>query len=156
MLNSVFSFCQKLTFKIQSFLINILLAQKIMAHEDGWIEAYELLENGHKISDALFSQISHNRSGLGETMLHWYAIEGDPEVLERIIALGFDVDTTNNFKRTPLFESAQTNRWDNVEVLLRNGADPNIRDENGESVEECLEGQPQALQKLQELTSRWW
>ena len=125
-----------------------------MAHAEGWIEAYGLLEEGKAIPSDLLSTVLSNRSGLGETMLHWYSIEGDPSVLEKIVALGFDVNTTNKFGQTPLFESATIGRWDNVEVLLKHGADAAIRNKYDENIFEYLEDKPESIEKLKELTSR--
>ena len=84
-------------------------------------------------------------------MLHWYAIEGDPDVLEKIIGLGFEVNTTNKFGQTPLFESAIIERWDNVEILLRHGADVSIRNKYDETVFDYLEDKLESIKKLKEL-----
>ena len=127
-----------------------------MAHEEGWIEVYGLLEEGKPIPSSLLSTVLSSRSGLGETMLHWYAIEGDPDVLEKIIGLGFEVNTTNKFGQTPLFESAIIERWDNVEILLRHGADVSIRNKYDETVFDYLEDKLESIKKLKELTSRSW
>lgn len=96
-----------------------------MAHAEGWIEAYGLIENDQKIPPDLKRAVLSNRNGVGETMLHWYAIEGDLKTVERIIDLGFDVNTQNDFKATPLFECVRIEKWDVVELLLRGqkGAD---------------------------------
>lgn len=125
-----------------------------MAHADGWIEAYGLLEEGKTVPAGLRGKVLSNRNGIGETMLHWYAIEGASEVLEKIIELGFEVNTTNEFGQTPLFEAALIGRWDNVEVLLRHGADASIRNNDGETISEYLEGNPKYLKKLNDLISR--
>jgi len=127
-----------------------------MAHAEGWIEAYEALEEGRPLSGDMLATVLENRNGLGESMLHWYAIEGDPTVLEKIIGLGFDVNATNKFGRTPLFECAEIERWDIVELLLTNGARTDIRDQNEEDVFVYLEesGDHEKSKKLKELTSR--
>ncbi len=89
-------------------------------------------------------------------MLHWYAIEGEPDVLEKVIELGFDVNTTNDFGRTPLFECVLIDRWEVAELLLTHGARTNIRDQNEEDVFSCLDerGEQEKARKLQELSSR--
>lgn len=105
-----------------------------MAHAEGWIEAYSLLEEDNVLPEALKMRVLNNRNGIGETMLHWYCIEGEPKVIKQIINLGFDVNTTNDSRKTPLFECATIERWDVVELLLRFGADPYIKDHNDESI----------------------
>ena len=127
-----------------------------MAHEDGWIEAYGLLEDGEKVPEDLKAKILSNRNGIGETMFHWYAIEGGPHIVQRIINLGFDVNTTNKFHQTPLYECASICRWDMVELLLRNNADPFIKDRNNEDIFEHLEsfGKKEQLVMLKELTNQ--
>ena len=127
-----------------------------MAHAEGWIKAYELIEEGLPVPDNLKKTVLSNRNGIGETMLHWYTIEGDTHVVERIIELGFDVNTTNDFRQTPLYECATIDRWEMVELLLKNGADPSIKDQEDEDIFEHLEfyGKEKQLAKLRELTSR--
>jgi ankyrin repeat protein len=127
-----------------------------MAHAEGWIEAYDALENGRTLRADLLSEVLSNRNGLGESMLHWYAIEGDLAVIDKIIRLGFDVNATNKFGRTPLFECVMIDRWEVVELLLIHGARSDIRDQNDEDVFAYLAEvaeQEKAL-KLEELTSR--
>ncbi len=127
-----------------------------MAHTEGWIDAYGALEEGREMSPALLDTVLSNRNGIGETMLHWYAIEGSPEILRKIIALGFDVNTVNKFGATPLCECARIGRWEIVEMLLAHGARTNIRDHNGEDVFDVLEqaGERKSLRKLKDLEAR--
>jgi ankyrin repeat protein len=127
-----------------------------MAHAEGWIEAYTELEEGRALSAELLSTVRASRNGLGESMLHWYAIEGATEVVESMIGLGFDLNTTNSFGRTPFFECVILNRWEMAGLLLKNGARPEIRDENGEDIFFYLEdyGHKKKLQKLRSLISQ--
>lgn len=129
-----------------------------MAHAEGWIEAYEALEDNRSLPAELLSVVLANRNGLGESMLHWYAIEGDPAVIAKIIGIGFDVNATNEFGRTPLFECVMIDRWEVVELLLAHGARTDIRDQNDEDVFACLDegGEQEKARKLHELTSRGW
>ncbi len=102
-----------------------------MAHQPGWIELYDVLDAGRQPNAALVSLCKESRTGIGETMLHWYAIEGDPHVLERLVDLGFSVNVQNDFGRTPLMECSIIGRWDNARVLLDRGADLSIVDREG-------------------------
>ena len=79
-----------------------------------------------------------SRTGIGETMLHWYAIEGEPHVLRKLIELGFEVNTRNRFGNTPIMECALIGRWDNAGVLLESGADLSITNDDGEDFLEYL------------------
>ena len=141
--------------KCRAGLINAV-SSRTMAHAEGWIEAYDALAEGRALPETLLSTIRVNRNGLGETMLHWYAIEGDPAVLKKLIGLGFDVNTINSFGRTPLFECVTIDRWEVVELLLAHGARTDTRDQNGEDIFEYLEdnGDRTQAQKLRKLTSR--
>ena len=105
-----------------------------MAHQPGWIELYEALEAGQRPSAELVARCKSSRTGIGETMLHWYAIEGDPDVLQQLVDLGFEVNVQNEFGKTPIMESALIGRWDNARVLLDNGADLEITDDEGEDL----------------------
>jgi ankyrin repeat protein len=105
-----------------------------MAHQPGWIELYEALEAGQRPSAELVARCKSSRTGIGETMLHWYAIEGDPDVLQQLVDLGFDVNVQNEFGKTPIMESALIGSWDNARVLLDNGADLEITDDEGDDL----------------------
>ncbi len=102
-----------------------------MAHQEGWIELYTLLEKGSTLDSTLVEKCKTSRTGLGETMLHWYSIEGAPDILQKIVDLGFDVNVQNDFGNTPIMECSQIERWDNARVLIRNGADLKIENEDG-------------------------
>jgi ankyrin repeat protein len=102
-----------------------------MAHQQGWVELYEVLESGGQPSADLVQLCKDSRTGIGETMLHWYAIEGEPDVLARLINLDFSVNVQNDFGRTPIMECSLIGRWDNARVLLERGADLSIADEDG-------------------------
>jgi hypothetical protein len=93
-----------------------------MAHATGWIELYGLLEAGQQPPASLVAQCRVNRNGIGETMLHWYALEGSAEVLQQLVELGFDVDTADDSGDVPIISAALIGRWDNVRVLRRAGA----------------------------------
>jgi ankyrin repeat protein len=58
--------------------------------------------------------------------------------VEKIIKLGFDVNTQNKFGNTPLMEYALIDKWEMVELLLKNCADPEIKNRDNENVLESL------------------
>jgi ankyrin repeat protein len=103
-----------------------------MAHQEGWILLYDDLDNNRIPDQQLIHQCMASRTGIGETMLHWYAIEGSDKVLEKLIHLGFDVNTQNKFGNTPIMEASLIGKWDNVKVLLKYGANLKITNNNGD------------------------
>ena len=124
-----------------------------MAHAEGWIEAYSILENNKKMPNDLKQKIMNNKSGLGETMLHWYCIEGSPAIIQKIIDLGFDVNTQNKFKETPILDCIKIDRWEIVKLLLDNNASLDIKNRYGENVWEQLEDeyQEERIEKLKKI-----
>lgn len=109
-----------------------------MAHQEGCVEAYKLLEDGGEIPSGLLNTIKNNKNALEETFLHWYVLERGAKVVEKIIMLGIDVNTQNKFGNTPLMECALIDKWDMVELLLKNGADPEIKSRDNENAIESL------------------
>jgi ankyrin repeat protein len=103
----------------------------MMAHQAGWVELYNVLEAGRHPTPDLVKHCKDSRTSIGETMLHWYAIEGAPNVLARLIELGFSVNVQNEFGRTPLMECSLIGRWDNARVLIEGGADLSLVDNDG-------------------------
>ena len=109
-----------------------------MAHQEGCVEANKLLEDGGEIPSGLLNTIRNIKNALEETFLHWYVLEGEAKVVEKIIMLSFDVNTQNKFGNTPLMECALIDKWDMVELLLKNGADPEIKNRDNENAIESL------------------
>lgn len=54
-------------------------------------------------------------------MLHWYAIEGSADVLQKLVDLGFPIDGVHA-EDVPIISAARIQSWDNVRVLRRAGA----------------------------------
>lgn len=132
------------------------VVRETMAHAKGWIDAYGCLEDGRPIPEHLLKTILTNRNRIGETFFHWYAIEGTVEVVAQIINLGFDVNTQNDFKATPLLECLQIHRWDMAELLLKHGADPSIRNKYEQDVWYMLASQRRfdCLERLDRLMKK--
>lgn len=74
------------------------------------------------------------RSGLGETLLHWMAIEDVLPAVTSLIDLGSAIDTVNNFGSTPLQEAVQLGRTDVCLALLAQGASVTHTNEAGDTV----------------------
>lgn len=110
-----------------------------MAHQEGWIDLYVALEEGRTPEPGLVNLCKSSRTGIGETMLHWYAIEGDPSILQKLIDLGFEVNVVNEFGNSPIMESAAIGRWDNAKVLYDNGAKMDVINDMDEDIMEYLD-----------------
>jgi ankyrin repeat protein len=87
--------------------------------------AEEGLDSARKLVEA-DSAILDLRTGLGETALHYLAVENRVEAVQRLIDLGASVNVTNKFGRTPLQEAKYIGASDVVAVLTRAGADPSL------------------------------
>lgn len=74
---------------------------------------------------------------LGETALHYLAIEDQFEAVEFLAAEGFDVDTKNEFGDTPLVDAVSIGGVDSAGALLRHGADPNATSDTKDCVLFC-------------------
>ena len=84
-----------------------------------------------------FPKLKSTPVTLGESPLHYLAIEGQAEAVEFLIQEGFDVDTKNDFGDTPLIDVASIGETKTAEVLLRHGADPNAKSGLDDSVLFC-------------------
>lgn len=62
------------------------------------------------------------RTGLGETALHYLAIENYADAVQLLIDLGARIDVSNDFGRSPLEEAVFAEARDAAEVLRRAGA----------------------------------
>lgn len=74
------------------------------------------------------------RSGLGETLLHWMAVEDASSLVSALIELGAEIDTVNHFGSTPLQEAVQLGRTEICLELLARGASVTRINDAGDSV----------------------
>ena len=76
----------------------------------------------------------------GTTALHLAAVTGDDGVVELLINAGAPVDPRDCQMRTPLWHAAANNLPDSsvVEIFLRAGANPKLRDNNGVSPDDMM------------------
>lgn len=73
------------------------------------------------------------RNSLGETVLHWLAIENALAEVRLLIRLGADVNCINESGRTPLMEIAMLGLEDMCRLLLEHGANVRHVSDEGES-----------------------
>lgn len=62
------------------------------------------------------------RTGLGETALHYLAVENCADAVQLLINLGAEVNVTNGFGASALEEAMQVEAQETIEVLRRAGA----------------------------------
>ena len=88
-------------------------------------KAAEILERHPKVL--------RSTNGVGETVLHYLAVEGKTDAVALLIAKGADVNTRNRFKGTPLHDAAQLGHIDVVRALLAAEAEVDPVDHLGET-----------------------
>ena len=64
------------------------------------------------------------RNGIGETALHFLAVENEMDSVAWLYDQGAEIDTRNDFEATPLIEAAGSGHLDLCRWLLDRGADP--------------------------------
>ena len=79
-----------------------------------------------------------DRNGIGETVLHFLAVEDCLPGIEWLHARGASLNTTNKFGTPLLFEVAQLGYRDLLLWLVAHGADPKQTDNNGQSLRSYL------------------
>ncbi|MBS0265826.1 MAG: acyltransferase family protein [Planctomycetes bacterium] len=96
----------------------------------GAIRARQPSEIERWISDP--AQINAPDSELGITPLNWAVLQGDRDLVVRLIENGADVNRGNRDGNRPLHGAAFLGRDDIAAVLLDHGADPKARNQRGE------------------------
>jgi len=66
--------------------------------------------------------MSHVNTGLGETALHYLAVENFADAVALLIELGADMNATNEFGRSALEDAMLVEAKETAEVLRRAGA----------------------------------
>ncbi len=77
-------------------------------------------------------------NGIGETVLHFLAVEDDEAAVTWLHARGADINTRNKFGTPVLFEVASLGYKKLVEWLVEAGADVHARDPDGQDLVEHL------------------
>jgi len=75
---------------------------------------------------------------LGETALHFLAVENYAEGVTFLARHGAPVNARNDSQRTPLMEAAMVGATDVVRALLSCGADPSVRTPDGDTIWDFL------------------
>jgi len=78
------------------------------------------------------------RNGIGETVLHFLAVEDSLPGIEWLHTRGGSLDTTNEFGTPLLFEVAQLGYRDLFLWFVRHGADSNQKDRDDRSLHDYL------------------
>lgn len=74
------------------------------------------------------------RNGIGETVLHFLAVENDAEGVAWLHEHGFDLDTKNEFGTPVLFEIAELDYKDLILWFAQQGALFNAMDRDGQGI----------------------
>ena len=69
----------------------------------------------------------------GDTLLHYAANRGYPDITALLVKKGADINARNNDGRTPLHEAMSYRRYDIARYLIKNGADTNVRNKDGDT-----------------------
>ena len=111
-----------------------------MSASPEWYELRALVAR-KKFDDAA-ALIEHKPSlcsavnGLGETVLHYLAVENDREGVSWLWSKGFDINTRNVFGTPVVFEVAQLDYRDLLQWFISSGADVRCLDDEGKNIRE--------------------
>jgi ankyrin repeat protein len=107
--------------------------------KDGDPRFYELRDAFLENSDDALARVRADRSlldvrsGLGETLLHWFTVEYREDIVKGLLDLGAAVDPTNHFGSTPFAEAAQLRNESMCQLLLKHGASSDPINQYGET-----------------------
>jgi ankyrin repeat protein len=76
--------------------------------------------------------------GMGETVLHYLAVEDDEQGVSWLALQGFDINTRNEFGTPVVFEVAQLDYRDLLQWFISNGADLKCLDGEGKNIKEYV------------------
>jgi ankyrin repeat protein len=101
------------------------------------MNAYELINGLHKNYNETIEWLSNNRgeidlkTNIGETALHYCAIENNFEIVKTLIEMGANINYTEEFGASPLMNSIKLGNYEMALLLLKHNADVDIKDVNG-------------------------
>ena len=77
-------------------------------------------------------------NGIGETVLHYLAVENDEQGVSWLLLQGFDINTRNKFGTPVVFEVAQLDHKGLLGWFISKGADMKCRDKDGKDIKEYV------------------
>ncbi|MCE5231532.1 ankyrin repeat domain-containing protein [bacterium] len=77
--------------------------------------------------DLLTEETLRVRNSVGETLLHFFAVERNIAAVKLLLDKGAEIDPIDTGHRTPLMEAAMLGHSDIVQLLLQYGADPKLQ-----------------------------
>lgn len=96
-------------------------------HRQDFYQAMNDLFHGVRTVEQLAPWELRLRSSLGETLLHYLAVESRAELVDQLAKAGIGVDEPSEWS-TPLEDAVSVGATECVRVLLRRGADPNQKE----------------------------
>ncbi|WP_444946306.1 ankyrin repeat domain-containing protein [Microbulbifer sp. VTAC004] len=103
-------------------------------------ENFDLLINAvmqdKSLAEKLISEdpeIVHAKNGIGETVLHYLAVEDHLDEVAWLLARGSEINTANEFGNNPLSEAASLGYYELCEFLLKESANPRQKTPDGDT-----------------------
>ncbi len=149
------------SYKKDQFIIESLTSsdQRIVQfslHNSSHIPAFE-----HAVAGTVYTALVKRREDIACRLLERVRIDtyfflvrcavdiGCTRFIEKAILLGWNVNLQDDKGNTPLFYAVSGNKQDIVALLMRNGADPLIRNKHGQTAQNCAAVHPNILALLQ-------
>lgn len=102
--------------------------------------------NGKGSDLSIIKELVHNGAdakiiyGDGSTLLHMAVLtDRDGDIIRFLGHLGTPVNVQNEFKQTALFQAVYNENADEIKALIEIGADPYIKDADGNTIFEMIE-----------------
>jgi ankyrin repeat protein len=97
-------------------------------------EIEKIADDPGRMKEFVLSQSDVNtRYKDGQTLLHYAAIKGYPEIAALLLKKKADINLRDNDGRTPLHEAMRYRAFGVARFLVENGADVNIKNKDGEA-----------------------
>lgn len=107
-----------------------------------WHQFRDSLENADFVVAATLleedSSLINERNGIGESVLHFFAVENNRPAVEWLHKHGADLNAANGFGTPLIFEVALLGYRDLLLWLIEHGADHEKKDAHGQGLEDYL------------------
>ncbi len=97
---------------------------------DKFNEIVDRILDNPEIVHSVSEEELHYKDGIGESLLHFFLIEGKINICKLLVSRGLSINTKNKYGENPFYDCCKVAQHESVAYLVSQGADVNFKSES--------------------------